>query len=72
MNNGIYLYFHCARCVQEKEPPNIEVGISKEGDLIVWCRNHDARVAYYDHATVGDTLVNIATAGCDCHSKEGN
>ncbi len=47
-------FLHCARCVQSRPPSKsaadnarLQVGITPEGELEVWCLRHDMLVARF-------------------------
>ena len=51
LSNEIEIFFHCGKCLDEKpddlsprEFGSIEVGITKDGDIQVWCKRHEVNV----------------------------
>lgn len=45
IENAITSYMHCARCFEERLASKIGVGITVNGDIQVWCENHDINIA---------------------------
>jgi hypothetical protein len=43
----IKAFMHCAQCLKESQPQNIEAGWTALG-FQVWCRTHDANIAHVD------------------------
>ena len=41
-------YLHCKKCIEEKLIPDIEAGVTEEGELVINCRNHDLLVAKFE------------------------
>jgi hypothetical protein len=45
----IVSYFHCGRCMAEKQRPNIAVGVNASGShLQVWCENHQISLGKFE------------------------
>lgn len=71
--NPSVLFLTCTSCLVET-PPNtppsdyarIEVGITKTGDLIVWCRRHDAPIAMMKNGSIDLGLAELSSASCGC------
>lgn len=68
MKNPINLYLHCFDCIKEKlstisaqEWSRLEVGVTKQGELVVWCIRHDKQVA---NLGVSELTRHMATAQC--------
>lgn len=72
MENRIVRYFHCGDCYQEKSPPMVTVGVSREGDLIVYCERHGRPIFELWNRSAGEELLALAGAGCggEEHKKE--
>ncbi len=67
---GIVAYLHCARCLNENEWADISVGVSPEGDLIIWCNRHGEKVTRMLNETVAHDLMLAAGMECaHCHKK---
>lgn len=45
--NDIYAFFHCSKCIDEDEYPNIGVGWTTLG-LQVWCEHHNKNIIHLD------------------------
>ena len=50
--NQIDSFYHCGKCLDEKpdgvsprEFGNYEMGITKTGDIQIWCKRHECNVA---------------------------
>lgn len=76
---GIYAYMHCVMCLNDMPShltpqiyAKLAVGVSPEGDLIVWCLRHDTPVTRMPNDKVADELMLAAHSECDCgrHKKE--
>jgi hypothetical protein len=63
---GIVGFLHCTNCLKERINPSVTVGISAEGDLVVWCNNHDSAVARVNNDTIAEELRGIAGLDCAC------
>jgi hypothetical protein len=68
--SGIHLYLHCADCLDESEPSDLEVGLTANGDLVVWCARHDKPVLHLDNAGASGTLLELLSQGCDSSGHE--
>jgi hypothetical protein len=51
MPSEIKLHFHCRKCIEEmpkgtkpKDWQSVEVGLTDEGFIQVWCRRHDMNI----------------------------
>lgn len=44
VENSIVSYFHCRRCMVSTVPPKIAVGITVDGDIQIWCENHNINI----------------------------
>jgi hypothetical protein len=70
--SGIQLYLHCRRCLDEQTPEHIEVGVTEDAALVVWCRHHELPMLRLDGETAGDTLLDMLGHGCDePHASDG-
>jgi len=45
MTCPIVVFFHCRRCIEEGQRPNIAAGLTEHMELMVWCENHDIAVS---------------------------
>lgn len=82
--NEIHRFLHCATCLRElddmdnmitpEDYSQMEVGVSVNGDLLVWCRRHHAYAAVIKNNRLSEILGKIASAPCsDCgHVHESN
>lgn len=71
-HTGIQMYFHCRKCVAAKPPDTTprdwartEMGVSPEGDLIVWCIRHEGLIARLSNATLSQTLRGFTSSQCE-------
>ena len=68
--SGIHLYLRCRDCLDETEPPDLEVGLTQKGDLVVWCARHDRHVLHLDNSEASETLLELLSQGCDAGGHE--
>lgn len=65
--SDIRLYMHCRKCLRANvRGQNIEVGITHDNRIQVWCKTHDCAVA-----TIGpDDFANFGQCGCaECQQR---
>jgi len=55
----VFAFIHCKKCVEEKEPVNIECGWTKTG-FLVRCITHDIQIT---HLALPPELIPV---GCEC------
>ena len=71
MPNVIMLYLHCTKCIEELpkgSAPNdyqhLEIGITEDSNLQVWCLRHDKEVAFFELSKHQKELIkNVECAG---------
>lgn len=70
--SGILLYLHCRDCLDQLEPPDVEIGVTQEGDLVIWCARHEKLVMRVNNSEASETLLELLGGGCDdrAHHEE--
>lgn len=79
--NPAVMSVHCQQCLSElpadQSPGDYsrqQVGITADGDLVVWCTRHDAPVAMHKQGQIDSDLlavVNEPCVGCGkAHARE--
>lgn len=62
--NQITTYLHCGTCLRDGQSPQLEVGITNNNEIQVWCKRHQLNVALF-------TSLTDLPHGCDaCQSDE--
>jgi hypothetical protein len=70
--SGIQLYLHCRRCLEEKTPAEVEVGVTNEATLVVWCRQHELPLLRLNGKDASATLLDLLGEGChEPHPRAG-
>jgi hypothetical protein len=62
---GAVAFLHCSRCIGDGNSPSLSVGVSTEGDMIVWCIIHDVLVHRFKNADLSKELLMVAGEDCD-------
>lgn len=72
-------YLHCKKCLEELpqgESPasysRLEVGVTDEGNVLVWCQRHDLEVATLTPEIISDIAENPRCSACEEGSDEGH
>jgi len=67
----VYAYWHCIDCIEElpahvsaRDYSHISVGVTNQGDLIVWCDRHDQQILKIDNETVQKELQEAGMSAC--------
>lgn len=69
----IVAYLNCATCLEgipagisPQTYAAISVGVTKSGDLIVWCNRHETLVAHIPNDEISTELFKAASMPCSC------
>ena len=71
-------YLHCATCLKELpkgESPasyaRLEVGITDQGNVLIWCLRHDMEVATLTPELIRDVAENPRCDACEDDDDQG-
>jgi len=77
MPNVIMLYLHCTQCIEElprgtapNDYQHLEIGITEDLHLQVWCLRHEKEVAFFEMSKAQQDMFREKT--CALHSGPGH
>lgn len=78
--NPATMFMHCAMCLDETphdqtpaEYARIAVGLSDNGDFVIWCVRHDVEVQIFEQGKVDEALAEVMGVSCGgCGCKHGD